>query len=220
MNQAGRGGVRFYFLAEAEHVNIDSAVCNRTILSPDAVEQLFAAKDDAGSAHEELQEAKLSGSESQILIIERHPAAGAVEFNTGGFERTRRRRGSAKLELDTRDDFTHEEGFDNVIVGAEFEADNPVCFRRARGQKDNRNLRELGVVPDGFADVEPVGIGQHDIEQNQIGLCPSAEIDRAATALRTGEGKTLLLQVVFQQRVKVAVVFDEKYFLSQVQASL
>ena len=70
-------------------------------------------------------------------------------------------------------------------------------------------LRQLGIVADAFADIEPVGIGQHDIQQDQVGPHAAAKFERALAGLRPGEMKALLFQVVFQQREEIGVVFDQ-----------
>ena len=106
-------------------------------------------------------------------------------------------------------------------MAPKLKANNAVGFRSARGEKDNGCLRQLRVVADAFADIEPVRIRQHDIEQNEIWTHTPAEIERAAAGLRTRKRKALFFQIVFQQGVQIAVVFNEKYsFLPQVRPFL
>ena len=51
-----------------------------------------------------------------------------------------------------------------------------------------------------FADVEAVGIRQHDVQQDQVGPHLPAQIDGALAGLQSTEGEAFFLQVVFQER--------------------
>ncbi len=115
----------------------------------------------------------------------------------------------AELQLDARDQFADEERLDDVVVRAQFEADDAVGFRSARGQEDDRRLRQLGIVADALADIQPVGIGQHDVEQDEVGADPPAKVEGATAGLRPGEKKAFFFQVVLQQREEIGIVFDE-----------
>ena len=126
-----------------------------------------------------------------------------------GFEDAGGRGLRAELQADAGNEFADKERFDDVVVGTQFEADDAVGFRGARGEEDDGGLGEFGVVPDAFADIEAVGIGEHDVEQNQIGANSAAKVDGATPGLRAGEGEALFLEVVLEKRVKVGVVFDQ-----------
>ena len=73
---------------------------------------------------------------------------------------------------------------------------------------------QVGILADAFADVQAVGIGQHDVEQDQVGTHLAAQLDRALAGLRSGQWKAFLFQVVLQQGEQIGVVFDQDEFSS------
>jgi len=212
MDQKGIGRVALDFLAEAEDVDVDGAVGDGAVLAPYGVQQLLAAEDYPGTAHQKLQQAKLGGGECERHAIHANLAAGAVELNPAGFEHARRPRLIAKLELDPSNQLADGEGLDHVVVGADFQPDNTVRFRGARGQKDDGSGGQVRILADTFTDIEPVGVGQHDIEQDQIGPHLAAEFDGSATGLQSGEDKAFFFEVVLEECEQVRVVLDKNYF--------
>jgi hypothetical protein len=67
------------------------------------------------------------------------------------------------------------------------------------------------VIADALANIEAVGIRQHDIQQDEIGANAAAEVERATPGLRTSENETLFFQVVFKERKEIGIVFDQYY---------
>src|SRR4051812_40489025 len=166
MNEPWSGRIGFDFLPQSEHIDIDSAIRDGAILSPDSVQQLLPAEDDAGAAHQEFKQPELGGGERKGLAGESHFAAAAIEFDAAGLQGPGWRVGAAELKLDARNDFADKERLHNVVVSAKFQADNAVGFGRAGGKKDDGGLGQLRIVANGFAYIKPVGIRQHDVEQD------------------------------------------------------
>src|SRR5579863_2193188 len=71
-NEEGVGGIGFDFVAQAEDVDVDGAVGDGAVLAPYGVEELLAAEDDAGAAHQVFEEAELGGGEEEFLAIVAH----------------------------------------------------------------------------------------------------------------------------------------------------
>ena len=65
-----------------------------------------------------------------------------------------------------RHELARGERLDHVVVGAELEADDPVDLLTARGQHDDRNV---GLGPDQAAEVSSVPVGEHHVQQDQVG---------------------------------------------------
>ncbi|SPE31588.1 hypothetical protein SBA6_160018 [Candidatus Sulfopaludibacter sp. SbA6] len=216
MDQNGAAGVRFDLLAQAQDVDVHGAVGDGAVLAPDCVEQLLAAEDHSGAAHQKLQQPELRGGELQRRALQANLAAAGVQFQAAGLQHARGRCLVAKLELDARHQLAHEERLHYVIVGADLEAHDAVGLGGPRGQKDDGGGGEVRVLADAFADVEAVGIGQHDIEQDQVRAHLPAQLQRAFPGLQSGQGEALFLQVVFQEREEVGVVFDEENFFHEI----
>src|SRR5690242_5017221 len=200
-------------LAQAQDIHIDGAVRHRAIVSPNSVQKLFAAVDHARTGHQEFEQAKFGCGQRQLAAVQNHPATGAVQLQPGGADGARRRSLRAELILDARHQLAYEERLHDVVVRAEFQADNAIGFRHARSQKDDRYVSQLGVIAQRFADLQAVGIRQHDVQNHQVGPLPPAQFHRASAGLRSGDNESFFFQVVFQQPQKVGIVFDEDYFL-------
>ncbi len=124
-------------------------------------------------------------------------AAGvAVELESTGLERTHLRCLAAKLNLNPGNQLADEERLYNVVVSAEFQADNAVGFGGARGEENHRNMRQLGVPPNRFADFQAIGIRQHYVQNDQVRPLPAAEFQRPFARLRSGEYIPLFFEVV------------------------
>ena len=86
-----------------------------------------------------------------------------------------RRRGQARLRAQAAQDgadagnhLARAERLGNVIVAAEFEADDAVDLVGTGGQEQDR---DVGLPAQTAADVETADIGQADIEDDQIVVC-------------------------------------------------
>ena len=77
---------------------------------------------------------------------------------------------AAQHGLDPRQHLARGEGLGDVVVGAELKAQDAVIFSGARGEKNNGDGAQCGVmVPQPAADVEAVAAGNHDVEEKEHG---------------------------------------------------
>ncbi len=212
-DEDGSGCIGFNLLAEPEDVNVHGTVGNGAVVTPNGVEKLFATEDNAWACHQKFEKAKFGGGELKVRIVELDAARGAVEFEISGLEHFDGGLARTEVNLDAGNEFAYEERLDDVIVGTEFKAQNAVRLAGAGGEKDHWNADEFRVAAYAFADVESVGIGKHDVEQDEVGLFTAAEVDCAPARLRTNKRKSFLLQVVLEERKQVGVIFDQNDFL-------
>ena len=91
-DQEGIGRSAFDLLAQAQNVDVDGAVGHRAVVAPHGIEQLFAAEDHAGPAHQEFQQPEFGGGKRNFVAVQTHLAAGAVEFEIADFQKLRTRR--------------------------------------------------------------------------------------------------------------------------------
>ena len=98
---------------------------------------------------------------------------------------------AAELKLDPGDQFPHEEWLHNVVVRADLQTHDPVRFGGPRRQEDNRDGGQIGIFANSLADIQPVGIRQHDVEQDEIGPHLPAEFDGALASLLPGQRDSL-----------------------------
>src|SRR5688572_30462858 len=94
--------------------------------------------------------------------------------------------------FDTADQLARAEGLGDVIVGAKLQATHPVILLALCSEHDHGHIAAL---PDGLQHFEPVEVGHHYIQQNQIG----SDIAQFLNGLLTVEGlrdlESIMLQV-------------------------
>ena len=76
----------------------------------------------------------------------------------------------SKEGFDAGDQRLGAKGFGDIVVCSQFETDDGVRFLGFGGQHDDGEERGIWIQPDPFADFETVHFGQHQVEDDQIGL--------------------------------------------------
>ena len=106
---------------------------------------------------------------------------------------------AAQVRFHPRHQFARAEGLGHVIVAADFEAQDAVHFIGAGRQEQHGRARQNGGLADLAAQLEAVGIGQHDVQQDQVGL-PVFQLFQRSLVAREDLGQvTLAGQIVFEQ---------------------
>jgi hypothetical protein len=75
------------------------------------------------------------------------------------------------------------------------------------------------MCPDALANVETVGIREHNIQEYEVGPFPAAEFDSTLACLGASEGKTFFLEVIFEQRKEIGIIFDQGNFFHRTSTS-
>ena len=137
---------------------------------PHLLEQPPAADRRARIARERGEQVELL--RRQLELARRRDARGARAVDlercrrAAGPRRAVRRATPARDGADARDQLAQAERLHDVVVGAELEPDDPVGLLAARGDDDDRHVRALAQPP---ADVEPVDVGQAQVQQHEVG---------------------------------------------------
>ena len=119
--------------------------------------------------------------------------------------------GAAQNRAHARNHFARTERFDDLIVRAEFQTDQPIRFFDARG---NHNHRCGGLFANRAANVETVHSRQIEIEQNERGIFVAKHRERVR-AIRCGrDHEAGLFQVSFQNADEFFFVFDDQNFFA------
>src|SRR5215218_8797469 len=157
--------------ADAADVHVEGLRRAEPVRVPDLVDQALARHDRAGVANQQVHQLELLAAQLEYVSVERHLAPGGVEAYLADLERpvlTGLRCGNAAQDgADPRNDFAAAERLHHVVVGAELEPDHPVGLLAAGGEHDDRNLRAL---PQLAADVEAGAVGQHHVEEHEVGV--------------------------------------------------
>ncbi len=83
--------------------------------------------------------------------------------------------GAADVGLDPGQQLPHGEGLGDIVVRAQLQAQDLVGLLLPGGEHQNGGGAAL--LPDGSADVKAIALGQHQVQQNQIGVLLQRQLE-------------------------------------------
>ena len=149
-------------------MHVDGASIAVPVVAPDAVEDLLARQGEPGTFGQEAQEVELLGGELDRSVGDQHFAPARVDGHRTGLHDLGRSGAvdPAQHRLDASDELGGGERLGEVVVAAELEAEHAVDLAVARGEEDHRDLRGLAQPT---AHLQPVDVGQTDVEHDEAG---------------------------------------------------
>lgn len=166
---AGDVGVGFEFLAELDDVGIDGAGIGEGFIAPDGVEDLIAGEGAIGILEEVDEEVVLGGGELDLLAAAGDDAAVDVDFGIGELEDLGLFGGGAAQEgANAGEELAAAEGFDDIVVGADFEEEDFVDLV-ADGGEDEDGGADVGAA-ELFADFGTGHAGEAEVDDEEVGL--------------------------------------------------
>ena len=144
-----------------------------------------------------------------VSVAARHLAAHAIERQVVHLELFGRRLAAAQQGAHAGQQLHEGEGFHQVVVGALFEALDAVIERAARAQ--NQHRRPGLAVADFLQHLEPVHIGQHQVEDDQVVIGGVKEVERGGAGGRGVHGVARALQSPAQEIGDALFVLDHQY---------
>src|SRR5262249_39758836 len=159
-------------LAKPAHVSVDGAGVDEAVVFPDVTQKGFAGLGAASAQGQRGEELELGGGELDWAAFHFDFVARDVELKFlpdkavgllmfGG--------STPEEALDAQDQFPRAEGFGDVVVGAEFQTENPIHLRGLGGEHDDRDGGRAGVAPEDFANFQAVHSGDHQVEDDKVG---------------------------------------------------
>ena len=157
-------------LAQVAHVGLDDIAVAAEVVVPDVVEDLRLREHVARVEHEVAQQVELRGGEVDDVPAASHLVRTLIELDVGEAQ------DAVVLGLvprptqdgvDPGDDLGQREGLGDVVVAAHGEAGQLVLERVARGQEEDGDAHAVGAQAAG--DLESVEVGEHDIEDDEVG---------------------------------------------------
>ena len=115
---------------------------------------------------------------STLLAVERRAARRRVDLEGADPHRLHRLvapLGAAQHRADARDHLGARERLDDVVVGAQLEADDLVGLGAARGDHHDRRV---ALAAQRAGHVAAVAVRQRQVEQHQVGVDPLGDLDR------------------------------------------
>src|SRR5262249_3823159 len=111
------------------------------------------------------------------------------------------------------DEFTHTEGFGNVVVCSQLESDDAVRFLSPGGQHQNRYIAKSVMTSHLSAHFKSSQARQHKVQNDQVGLLPP-HFSEGDCPVRCGSHfEPFLLQVVLKQPDKIEFVLHNQDLL-------
>ena len=160
--------------AQRLHVAVEGAGAGGVGPAPHLAHELLAGAHGPGCRRERGEEVELERGEVHLGAVDGDPAGGAVDLERADAAGRGRRRGELGGALDpaeqgvgARDDLAHPERLGDVVVGADAEPHEDVGLVVAGGEHEHRD-RADGL--DAAAHLEPVEAGQHDVEDDEVGV--------------------------------------------------
>ena len=182
---------------------------------PHSFQDDLAGKGCSGVFGEECEKVKLFAGECEFFSVMGHPTASVVddetmtEINPGFFVRGTVSSRAASHGPDARHEFPEAERFHHVVVGTEFESDNPVHLV-APGAHDDHG--DLGSLPNLSADAEPVHVGKPEVQEHDVEAGVTIdEGEGVATQRQSCDGESFMGQPTFEGLSNGVIVFDDQY---------
>ena len=162
-----------------------------------------------------MQQAELERGQPDLAVVD--PRAVRVAIDLEPAEPDQRRLaldavGAAEQRADPQDQLAHAERLDDVVVGADLEADDAVDLLALRGAHDHRDVARALLLAQSPADLGAGEIRQHQIEHDHVGQRIGGRARQALpAAVREPDREALGAQVVLERGGEVDLVLDDQY---------
>ena len=175
------------------------------------VDQLVAAEHASRPAHQRVQDPELSWRDRNRSAVERHLDGAGVEHEAIGHQHRlvlARRAVASKLHPDPRHELARAERLDDVVIGADVEADHLVGVTAARGEEHDGHVRHLAQLT---AYLEAVEAGQHHVEQHEVGSGSPSHGERLGTIRGERGSVALAFHVQTKEVPDLGIVVDDQH---------
>ena len=173
MDVVGRRRLRLDLLAQLSHEDAQGGKVAALRAAPDLAQDVAVCEHAPHVSREEAEQAVLDGREMQLVPCESHHARGIVDHQVAVLEGRLSglvRRGHvgevAFGGAQACQQLAHREGLGEVVVGAGIERPDLVGVPRACRHHDDGDARPR---PDLADDVDPIHVGEAEVEQDHVG---------------------------------------------------
>jgi hypothetical protein len=200
--------------AQATDQHVDRTA-ERIALPPlGEVEKLIARQHAAGPVEEDAEKFELPGGQCHFLALwVVKPAGRGVGGEPGETEhpvgrRLRRFPATAEDGADAGYQLTRVERLRQIVVGADFQADDPVDLLLQRGQQDDRHV--LALAAQVAADLQAGAVRQHDVQHDKVDLGIGKGLLELPTVGGERHAKTLGIQVTAKKPPDFLIVVHDE----------
>src|ERR1700692_4299 len=172
--------------AQTPDMDIDGALLDVHIATPNAVEQLLATVDPLRVRHKKLQQPVLGRSDGDRTIPRHDAMPGTIErqviyTDQLGFILAA---AAPQHRIHSRYQLTRREWLGHVVVGAAVQPGDLIDLLRPRGQHDDRQVAGIALALERARELEPAVVWQHPVDQDQVGPAIGQRRSGCATVLR------------------------------------
>ena len=179
--------------------------------APERLHQLLARLDPPGSLGEQQQDVELAAGQLAPHAADAHLARAAIDGQALEAQRlgARRRRPprAPQDRAQARQHLARVERLRQVIVGAELQPHDAVQVVAARGQHQHRHV---GLRADAAADLEPVHVGQHHVQDHRAHVARLQRRQPGSTVGALLDRETARHEIATQHRGQPLVVVDDQ----------
>ena len=116
--------------------------------------------------------------------------------------------GSPQHRANARGELARIERFSEIVVGAEFEADDPVDILLEGGEEDDGEFRPA--ILEVAADIETRAVGEHDVEDDEIDAAVGEFLLAAPAVGRQRAAKALAFEIFAEKPADFGIVVDDE----------
>src|SRR6516225_4820789 len=199
-------------LAQPADVHVDRTFLHVDVAAPDAVEQLIACVDALRMRHEELEHAVLGRAQGHGTLAHHYAVTPLVENQPFELDALIDAIAATPPEhgVDAREEFPWREGLGDVVVRTALEARNLVAFLGARSEHDHRQLAGLTVALERARELEATHVGQHPVDQDEVGAGIGQRRSCAAAILGFAHFEAGALEAECDHLADRPFVFDDQ----------
>ena len=202
--------------AQTADGNIHRTQVAVVVIAPDVLHQFLAREHTAGRGRQKAEDIEFAGGKLECAPVLVDHAARTGDAQAVPSLRLRlfallARKRAAHVRLDARHQLAHGERLCDIVVRAQLEAHDLVGLLLSRGQHDDRNV---ALRTHAAADLEAVHLGQHDVEQNEVGRLGERLVQTFRAVIGRHGIVALAAEVEHQDiRDRLFVLDNEDFFL-------
>src|SRR6185369_3770174 len=213
VDEPWRARVVLDLAAEPVDVDVDGPRLAGVVVAPDPLEQLVASEDLARVADEEREQVERLRLDRQRLAVPQEAVAGEVDLDPLEIDDRRRRLdrdslfGAAEEGPDPGRQLAQAEWLRDVVVGAQLEPDDLIELRALCREHHDRHAR---FGPDDPADLDAGELGQHEVQEDQVGPVPPEARERFSAVGRLDHPESLRIECVRERLAERRLVLDDE----------
>jgi hypothetical protein len=221
----GAVGPRAQFSAEIADMRIDAAIEGGKLAAQNGPNQLLAREHGACGVEKGLEKVEFDSGEVDGLAFAEGHARALIELNVLDRQTLARAgpgllRGSARAaenRIDACGELAGIERLGKVIVGAHFQAEDPILVVAAGREHQDRSTR---VSTNAAQNLETLDLGKHDVQDHDGMLSGEGALDAFQAGMHGLHEESLFAKVLSQKLAKLDIIVDNQDTLLRIRRGL